>query len=421
MSFEQKFLSAANAFSTQRHINAVRNSFYKLMPLILIASFYVLINNVFFPLFADNAFIQSFKDVGDRVFRGTLGIMSLLSAFITAFYLAESYKEEGIFYGATALGCLVALLPGAPMVTVEGVSGGVWGILTFTDTSASGLFVAILTAILSTELLRSFSKVKALLITLPDSVPPAVAKSFSALIPILLTFTIFSVFAYILNYVWGTTLSNIITTTIQTPLVNIFQKPIGIVVVLGLQNLLWGFGLHGSFVLGPITEPTLLIAIQENIANLQAGLEPTFIVTKPFLDAFANVGGSGGTFGLILALIIFSKREDEKLIGKLSLTPGLFNINEPLMFGLPIVLNPVYIIPVIIVPIVTTLIAYVATAMGLINKTIVLIPWTTPPVLAAYLATGNDIRAAILSVVLIAISVLIFAPFVMISNKMLKK
>ena len=421
MSFEQKFLSAANAFSTQRHINAVRNSFYKLMPLILIASFYVLINNVFFPLFADNAFIQSFKDVGDRVFRGTLGIMSLLSAFITAFYLAESYKEEGIFYGATALGCLVALLPGAPMVTVEGVTGGIWGILTFADTSASGLFVAILTAIVSTELLRSFSKVKALLITLPDSVPPAVAKSFSALVPILLTFTIFSVFAYILNYAWGTTLSNIITTTIQTPLVSIFQTPIGLMAVVVLKNLLWGFGLHGSFVLGPITEPTLLIAIQENIANIQAGLEPTFIVTKPFLDAFANFGGSGGTFGLILALLIFSKREDEKLIGKLSLTPGLFNINEPLMFGLPIVLNPVYMVPIIITPVVTTLIAYIATAMGLINKTIVLVPWTTPPVLSAYLATGNDIRAAILSMVLIVISTLIFAPFVMISNKMLKK
>ena len=421
MSFEQKFLSAANAFSTQRHINAVRNSFYKLMPLILIASFYVLINNVFFPLFADNAFIQSFKDVGDRVFRGTLGIMSLLSAFITAFYLAESYKEEGIFYGATALGCLVALLPGAPMVTVEGVTGGVWGILTFADTSASGLFVAILTAIVSTELLRSFSKVKALLITLPDSVPPAVAKSFSALVPILLTFTIFSVFAYILNYAWGTTLSNIITTTIQTPLVSIFQTPIGLMAVVVLKNLLWGFGLHGSFVLGPITEPTLLIAIQENIANIQAGLEPTFIVTKPFLDAFANFGGSGGTFGLILALLIFSKREDEKLIAKLSLTPGLFNINEPLMFGLPIVLNPVYMVPIIITPVVTTLIAYIATAMGLINKTIVLVPWTTPPVLSAYLATGNDIRAAILSMVLIVISTLIFAPFVMISNKMLKK
>ena len=149
--------------------------------------------------------------------------------------------------------------------------------------------------------------------------------------------------------------------------------------------------------------------------------EPTYIVTKPFLDAFANVGGAGATFSLILALLISSKREDEKLIAKLSFTPGLFNINEPLMFGLPVVLNPVYIIPIIIAPIITTMIAYFATAMGLINKTIVLIPWTTPPVLSAYLATGNDYRAAILSVVLIAISTLIFIPFVMISNKMLKK
>ncbi|MGL5956153.1 MAG: PTS sugar transporter subunit IIC [Brevinema sp.] len=418
MSFEEKFLTVANTFSNQRHINAIRASFYKLMPLILIASLYVLINNVLFnlPFFAENSFIQSLKDVGDRVFRGTLGIMSLLSAFITAYYLAESYKEEAIFYGATALGCLIAMLPGLQEIN----GGGAWGVLVFSDTSASGLFTAILIAILSTELLRFFSSKKALLITLPDSVPPAVAKSFSALIPILLTFTTFSLFAYSLNQ-GGMTLSGIITTTIQTPLVNALQNPIGIIAILGIQNLLWGFGLHGSFVLGPITEPTLLIAIQNNIDAIQAGMQPMHIVTKPFLDAFANVGGSGATFSLILALLIFSKREDEKLIGKLSLTPGLFNINEPLIFGLPIVLNPVYIVPFIIAPIVSTLIAYFATAAGLINKTIVLVPWTTPPILSAYLATGNDIRAAILSFVLIIISTMIFAPFVIISNKMLKK
>ena len=184
MSIEQKFLGVANAFSTQRHIVAVRNSFYKLMPLILIASFYVLINNVIFnlPFFAGNEFVGSLKDIGDRVFRGTLGIMSLLSAFMTAFYLAESYKEEGLLYGATALGCLVALIPG--------VQNEMWGILTFANTSASGLFVAILVALLSTEVFRFFSQQKSLLITLPDSVPPAVAKSFSALVPILFTFTI---------------------------------------------------------------------------------------------------------------------------------------------------------------------------------------------------------------------------------------
>ncbi len=414
MSIEQKFLGVANAFSTQRHIVAVRNSFYKLMPLILIASFYVLINNVIFnlPFFAGNEFVGSLKDIGDRVFRGTLGIMSLLSAFMTAFYLAESYKEEGLLYGATALGCLVALIPG--------VQNEMWGILTFANTSASGLFVAILVALLSTEVFRFFSQQKSLLITLPDSVPPAVAKSFSALVPILFTFTIFAVFAYILNYVWKTDLSTIIINVLQRPLVNAAQTPLGVIVILITQNILWGFGLHGAFVLGPILEPTLLVAIQENIDAIAAGLEPMRIVTKPFLDAFANVGGSGGTFALIIALVIASKREDERLIGKLGLTPGLFNINEPIMFGLPIVLNPVYIVPIIIVPVVTTLIAYFATAAGLISKTIVLVPWTTPPILSAYLATGNDWRAAVLSVILIAISVVIFIPFVMISNNMAK-
>lgn len=423
MSFEQKFLEVADIISSQRHLIAVRNSFYKLMPLILIASFYVLINNVIFalPFFVDNTFIQSLKDVGDRVFRGTLGIMSVLTVFITSFYLAESYKEDGILYGSTALGCLIGLFPGAPSVTVGNSTGGVWGILTFADTSASGLFLAIIVALTSSELLRFFSKQKSLAITLPSSVPPLVAKSFSALIPILFTFYIFALFAYMLNYLWDTSLSAIIVSLIQQPMVKALQHPIGVIMVLGIQKMLWGFGLHGGFVLGPITEPTLLIAIQENIAAIQANLEPIHIVTKPFLDVFSNFGGAGGTLGLLIALFISSKREDEKLIGKLSLAPGLFNINEPLIFGLPIVLNPIYIIPFITVPIVTTLIAYWATLVGLINKTVVLVPWTTPPILSAYLATGNDWRAVVLSILLIIITVFIYMPFVLLSNRVITK
>ena len=205
---------------------------------------------------------------------------------------------------------------------------------------------------------------------------------------------------------------------IQTPIKAAFQGLPGIIIVVVLQGLLWSFGLHGAFVLSPITEPTLLTAMDENIKALEAHQAIPNIVTKPFLDVFVNMGGVGMTIGLILALLIFSKREDNRAIGKLALVPGCFNINEPLMFGLPVVLNPIYTIPLICVPVICLVIAYLATAAGIVAKTVVMVPWTTPPVISAFLATGGDWKAAVLSILLIVLSVILYMPFVIAANNM---
>lgn len=157
---------------------------------------------------------------------------------------------------------------------------------------------------------------------------------------------------------------------IQTPIKGAFQGLLWIIIVVVLQGLLWSFGLHGAFVLSPITEPTLLTVMDENIKALEAHQVIPNIVTKPFLDVFVNIGGVGMTIGLILSLV-----------------PGGFNINEPLMFGLPVVLNPIYTIPLICVPIICLVIAYLATA-------------------------------AILSILLIVLSVILYMPFVIAANNM---
>ncbi|MGL4394828.1 MAG: PTS sugar transporter subunit IIC [Brevinema sp.] len=419
MKFGDKLLMFFNKFSQQPHLLAIRNGFFQLMPLILAGSFYVLLNNVILnmPIFEGAEWVANVKNVGDAVFRGSLGVLSLLAAFLTAYHLATHYKQDGILYGVVAFGSLIAVLPG-----LQEINGAMaWGALVFGDTSASGLFVAILVGLLSVEVLRFFSNFKPLIISMPDSVPPAIAKSFNALIPIFFTLSVFGAIGVFFIAVIGKPLNLFIAEAIQKPIIAVVQNPWGIGVVLFLQNLLWTFGLHGAFVLGPITEPTYMAAIQANIDLVQQGQQAVNIVTKPFLDAFAFMGGGGNTIGLVIALTLFSKREDEKTVGKLGFFPSLFNINEPLIFGLPIVLNPIYGIPFIIVPIINTAIAYFATAIGLINKTIVMIPWTTPPVLSAYLATGGDIKAAILSALLVVLSVVLYVPFVLLANRAASK
>ena len=426
--FSEKLAEAleplASKFATQRHLAAIRDGFIALMPFVIIASLFILINNVILDknigLLKSFGDLSKFKEIGVSVYYGTLGILSLLLSFTVSYKLSQGYGMDPFTTSITSVAALVSVIPTTINFTPEGGTKTfqVGGVFSEIYTSPTGLFVAILVAIISVELLKAFQKNKKLAISMPDSVPPAVAKSFNILIPSLLTLTIMGLASFFSKQLLDMSIYDIITTSIQTPIKAVFQGLPGIMLVMFLQNLLWGFGIHGAFILSPITEPTLLTAIQENTIAFQAGGYIPNIVTKPFIDSFVLLGGGGCTIGLIIALLLFGKRADYKEITKLSIVPGCFNINEPLMFGLPVVFNPVLLIPVVIVPVLNTAIAYFATAVGLVSKTVVLVPWTTPPIVSAFLSTAGDWRAAILAVVLIAISTVIYIPFVLVAQKM---
>lgn len=407
----------ANKFSSNRYLSAIRDGFITVMPLVIIASFFVLINNVVLDstngLLGNLGNFDTYKDIGVSVYNGTLGFLSIFLAFGVAYKLANHYDMDGIGTGFVGVASTVALMPGA--ITVGGETVGAFS---STFTSPTGLFVAIIASILSTELLRLFQKSNALKISMPDSVPPTVSKSFNLLVPATFTLTIFGLVSFLTIKFTGIDVYEIITNVIQTPIKAAFQGLPGIIIVVMLQGILWSFGLHGSFVLSPITEPTLLTAIDENIKALEAHQFIPNIVTKPFLDVFVNMGGTGTTIGLVIALLIFSKKESDRAISKLAFAPSCFNINEPLMFGLPVVLNPIYTLPLILIPVICLVIAYLATSAGIIAKTVVMVPWTTPPVISAFLATGGDWKAAVLAILLIALSVILYMPFVIAANKM---
>ena len=281
------------------------------------------------------------------------------------------------------------------------------------QTGATGMFVGILVAIACSELFRRLKRYDALVINMPDSVPPAVAKSFNVLIPMLLVLSVFATLGWGLEYVFNKTAHELVNGLIQAPLQNVFQGLGGVISVLLIQNGLWWSGIHGVSIMYPITETTLLVAIQENSAAFMANNPLPHIVTKPFLDSFAFMGGGGQTIGLLISLFIVAKRDEHKVMSKLAAPGTIFNINEPLIFGLPIMFNPILLVPFLLTPVVCATIAYTVTYMGFISKTSVLIPWTTPPVLSAFLATSGDWRAAVLAVLLIGLSVLIYLPFVL--------
>lgn len=421
-----KLTNAAGKFSAQRHLSVVRESFIVLMPLIIASSFFILLNNVILHpqtglvawLQLQGEWINALREISLRVYNGTLNILSFMATIMIAYKLAKSYDEEGILFAILALAVLITLFPlKVTVISGSGQSVIADGLISSAHTGATGMFVGILVAIISTEVFRRVNKLKKLMITMPESVPPAVTKSFNVMIPIIITLAIFATLGWGCDYFFNRDLYQIVNWLIQSPLQNILQGITGVIALLFTQNGLWWLGIHGTSIMYPITETTLLVAIQENSTALANNVPLPHIVTKPFLDAFGFMGGGGQTVGLLIALLMSAKRKDNRIISKIAAPATLFNINEPLIFGLPIMFNPVLIIPFLLTPIASITIAYAATALGLISKTSVLIPWTTPPIISAFLATSGDWRAAVLAALLIVLSVVIYLPFVLIMNR----
>lgn len=190
-----------------------------------------------------------------------------------------------------------------------------------------------------------------------------------------------------------------------------------LIVIYVLYMLLWGFGIHSAYIFNPILEPIYLASLAINEAAITSGTAATEIITKPFIDSVAFMGGAGNMLALVIAIFIVSKRDDYKVIGKLGFVPALFNISEPLMFGLPVVMNPILIIPMILTTLAGLGIGALATQIGIMAHTYVLIPWTTPPVISAFLATGGDIMSGVIGLLILVVSVLIYIPFVKVMNK----
>ena len=433
MSFMDKFQSAierllvplSTKLNAQRHICAVRDAFILSFPLTMAGSLMVLLNNVFLSadgfmfkiLQFDKLFpgIVKFQAVFAPVVKGSADIFSILIVFLIARNLAKLMEGDDLLTGLTAISVYFIIYP--DYFDNEGVN-----YLTNQYMGAQGLFVAILVGLLVGELMSRLAKSDKLEIKMPEQVPPAVARSFKVLIPIIITTIFFSVLNYFVKMAAPGGLHELIYNIIQTPLTRMSQSLFSVIILALLSQLLWAMGIHGSNTIAAIRDTMFSEAGNANLLHYaESGTTwgaPYPITYSGLATAFAEYGGSGATLGLIIAILIFSKNKESKSIGKLSFVPGLFNINEMVIFGLPIILNPIYIIPFIIAPLVNIMIGYTAVMILKIMPPVTIgIPWTTPGPLMPFLGTGGNIVALFVGFICLAVSVLIYSPFVIAANK----
>lgn len=405
---DKHFVPIAGKFGSQRHLVAIRDGFIAIMPLILVGSFAVLINNIPWPGFQNlmtTVFGDSWKSLGGNLWTGSFAIMSLLVSFTIAYNLARHYNSNGLAAGVISFGCLLMLYSASALD---------WAI-PFAFLGAQGLFVAIFVALISTEIFVRLLANKRLVIKMPESVPPAVSRSFAALLPAAITMIIFALFKIVLVAVNVPDLHQAIFTLIQQPLMGLADSLGAALIIVFLVHLLWFFGLHGGNIILPVTSAIFLPLMTANVAAYKAGEQIPNVITSGFFDSFVYMGGAGTTICLLIALFIAAKREENRSIAKLGIGPGLFNINEPILFGLPMVLNPIYVIPFVLTPVVVTIVSWFSIATGLVPRIIAVPTWTIPPVINGFLATGSW-RGAVLNIVCLAIGVVIYLPFVFISE-----
>lgn len=426
----EKLLMIADKISNQKHMSSIKNAFSTLMPVIITGAFCTLMTNVVCSTTTEGislaklpgmAWLEILSPIFNAANYATLNFFTIGAVILIGLELG---KKNGINTYAPAVIALCSYVACCPTFIDFTLESGeiikVADVFGKNYTAARGLFLGMVVAMVSVELFSWIVKSGKLKITMPDSVPGNVATSFNVLFPSMLTIIVMSAFNFVVTQVTGMTLYEIIYTTLQKPLESVMQGLPGLLILMLVAQLFWVIGIHGNQIIKPVREPLLNAAILANTDLVNSGnyaRGDLNIINMSFWDVYMSMGGSGVTIGLIIAIFIFSKREDYKGIAKLSLAPGVFNINETMTFGLPIMLNPIMAIPFVITPLVTGTIAYVLTYIGFADVLVYAIPWTTPPILSAWLASGGSITTIITQLICIAVSILIYIPFVIAANK----
>ncbi|ENK0838970.1 PTS sugar transporter subunit IIC [Clostridium botulinum] len=406
---EEHFVPIAAKIGSQRHLVAIRDGFASITPIIMAGAFAVLFNNLGwepYQNFMNWLLPANWKDFGGGVWNGTFAIMSLLIVFTISYHLAKSYEKDGLSAGIVSLAALLILYK----PTKDGA-------LSMDFLGGQGLFVALIVALIATEIFVKLVGNPKLIIKMPEGVPPAVAKSFAALLPSIIVLAITAAVKQIFAAIGVADIHQALFVALQAPLQGVMGSLGGLLVLVLVQQFLWFFGLHGSNILAPIINAVLLPLTEANVRAFKNGVNPEHIINSQFLDSYVNMGGSGATIALLIAIFIIGKKsKSQKTIANLSIAPGMFNINEPVIFGLPIILNPIYFIPFILAPLASGIIAYVLTAIGFAPKVVVMAHWTTPPILGAIIST-NSIRGGITALICMAVSIIIYMPFVHMATK----
>ena len=359
-SISDKLLPVANKLASNRYLSILRDAFMLAFPLTMFGSIVVVICNLPFLNDEMKAILNELLGSGQSA---TMSIMTVFVTFGIGYYLSKSYGVEGIFGGAISFASFLIL---TPFFVTSDSGETISNVLSLDRLGAKGMFLGMIVSFIAAEIYSRTSR-KGWQIKMPDSVPPAVAKSFAALIPAILTLSIFTAINAIVTVGLNTNLHDVIYNIIQVPLVGLGSSIWATLLAIFFIQFLWFFGLHGQILVNSVMDPVWDTLMFENLEAYKAGEHLPHIITKPFMEVFTvGLGGSGMTLAVVIIMAFFLRKKQYRDVGRLALGAGIFNVNEPVIFGLPIVLNATILIPWVIAPIIVTAFNYFVMAIGIV-------------------------------------------------------
>jgi PTS system cellobiose-specific IIC component len=377
--------------SENLHLSAIRAGMVAVVPLTIVGGMFMIVT--YLPIAGWDSRVAPYLPVLQAPVTATFGLLGVVACFSIAAELGKLLKQDPIVSAsiATVVFLMLQIDRTDQTFRMEGLG-------------SKGLFTAILIAIVSVHVHKFFTD-RNLVIKLPESVPPVVYESFLSLTPLFFLIVVF----WALRFVAGVDIDAIVQTVFK-PLVFALNTLPGILVYACLVTMLWSVGINGDNAVDAVVAPIFLQYLAANVAAVSAGQPLPFVTAYGFFTTFVNVGGTGAT--IALALVLWRSRDPGfRRISRLSMSTQIFQINEPIFFGLPIVLNPVFMVPYVLNALVLTTISYLLMQGNVIHKPFVNVPWTTPPVIGHYLVSGGDWRAAIWGAASIALAAIVYLPF----------
>jgi PTS system, lactose/cellobiose family IIC component len=412
----EKIVPISQVIANNKFLLSLRDGFMVAFPATMFASIMIIIQNLpttfGFAGKIPEGFLTFLNDFFGPVGNATMSVSTLFIVFGIGYQLAAKYDQPKLFAGAVSLSSFLMLLP-------FGYQDGIGVYIPIAKLGAEGMFVGIVTAIIATVI---YSRISAAGITIkmPDSVPPMIAQSFVAIIPGAAPLFIFNLIRYLFTFThWGNAV-DFVYEVLQQPLMGLGGTLPAILIAVFFTQFFWWFGLHGTLVINAIIDPIMGSLAIENYEAYKAGAtELPHIINTTFMGVFVN---QGMQLGIAITTAFFIARSIRmKKLMKTIIAPSIFNVSEPMTFGLPIVMNPIAFIPWILAPLASTAISYFAIYLGLVPRPIgATVVWTTPVFLSGWLGTGS-ITGAILQLVTLAVMVLIWVPFLMVMDRQFLK
>ncbi len=386
---------ALTVLSENTYLSAIRAGMVSVVPLTIIGGLFIIVS--FLPVTGWDKIVAPYLQLLQVPVTATFGLLSVFVCFAIGYDLGKQFKQEAIVSAsmATVVFLMIQLKLGEKPEDIS---------FSMDSLGSKGLFTAVIIALVSVRIQKFFTD-KNFVIKMPENVPPVVYESFLSLSPLFFLVLVF----WVIRFVLGVDIDHLVTTAFK-PLVFALNTLPGILVYAFLVTMLWSVGINGDNAMDAIVAPIFLQFLAANVEATAAHQPLPFITAVGFFTIFVNVGGTGATIALAL-IMLNSKEPGYRKVSRLSLPTQIFQINEPIFFGFPIVLNPIFMIPYILNALILTTSTYLLMQWGVIHKPFVNVPWTTPPIIGHYLVTGGDWKAAVWGVLSILIAMVVYYPF----------